>query len=255
MGRILNNGENRVQNALFDRWVSPSVTAGINSATETAELWNVRNGNIGAIVVDQLADDLGAENSYVARVNVSTVGRFQSFDQDIPFPQEVASQPQILMFEMKAVVAGQVFNQINTVLQNPNGTPTTKTVQIIDGSDPRALATTNWKRYWFEYTGWNPSGVTLGAGATTRLAFQFNAGTATWAPIVYLRNVRLYKLINQRLERVPFDRMAGRTLWPRMTTAQRTALLNVGNGYAVYDMTVPGLYVMDAGTWKKVTLV
>ncbi len=249
MGRILNNGENLVQNSCFDRWLLSPVVAGVSSVTETAETWNIRNGNLGSMSVSQVVDNIGGDNTYYARVTVTVAGHLQSFDQDIPFPYEMADQPFLLLFDMKAASTGRVFEQITATLRNDNGSPTTVFTQAISGSNSRMDATTSWKTYWVEFTGWASSGVTLGSGATVRLAFQFNASSADRSPTVSFRKVRLLKTSSARPMRTAFDRMANRPVIARMATTDRLALLTPPDGMLVYDTDLDLFFGRANGAW------
>lgn len=202
--------ENYVVNGAFDKWVtSTGSLTGSGSAIslEVPNKWNIRTST-GQITVDRMQEDYGAESQYFARVTVNSAGTFQAFDQNIAFPVEWLDANLRLTFEMKAAVAGQVFEQVTATLQNPSGTPTTVFDQVIVGSNSRVFATTEWKRYSFDFTGPASAGLTLGADAVMRLQFQFNSGSAIRAPTVSFRKVMLTKRDGEKLVRHPYDRLA-----------------------------------------------
>ncbi len=200
--------ENYVQNGAFDKWLATTATV-TSGATEVANKWTLR-GASGSVTLDRVQDAYGALGQYDARATVTTAGTDQSLDQDIAFPVEWLGQPLRLTFDMKAAMAGRVFDQITATLVNAGGgTPATVTKQVLNGTNTKLDATTGFKTFVLDFTAVDPALVTvLGTAAVMRLSFVINGATAARSPTVTLANVALAKTVGARFARSPYDRLA-----------------------------------------------
>ncbi|MEO8241610.1 MAG: DUF2793 domain-containing protein [bacterium] len=200
--------DNMLLNGAFDKWLATTATVTAGSQ-EVASKWTLR-GTTGSVTVDRVQEVYGALGQWDARITVVTAGTGQSWDQDVAFPVEWLGQTLRLTFDMKATVAGRVFEQISATLQNNGGgAPATVFKQVLSGTNSKLDATTGFQTYQMDFTAVDPGSLTtLGTAAVMRLAFQFNDTTASRAPVVTLRNVGVAKVAGTKFARAPYDRLA-----------------------------------------------
>lgn len=189
-GKIVQPRKNILTNGAFDTWVNPTVS-GVTSATETATGWFAAAAS-GTLNMSRQNELFGRDNSYTMRAEVTVAGNFQEIKQTIIDWRHFVDADAVLSFEMKAAVAGRVFDQITCSLTNTGGTPALAFNQVFSGSNPELDAETYWNYYEFPFKSVLSSSITsFGAAPTFAVLFSINGASALRTPTIDIRNVKL----------------------------------------------------------------
>lgn len=164
--------------------------------TEVATGWYIRSatGTMDAEQIDQTEDVpvLGDKvPPFYLRVS-NTSGTFQRFYTRVSDYRPLIDHSLVLSFEMKAGLAGRVFNQVYLELENSGGSPTSIFNQVLSGTSSYLDADTDWQTYRLPVPSIFPGATTtFGPSPQIRVEFQINGPSADRAVTVDIRRVKL----------------------------------------------------------------
>ena len=125
--------------------------------------------------------------------NTAGAGTYQQIYRDITEIRPYVDSEIVLSFEMKASVAGRVWDQITATLNTgAGGSPAAVFKQVVSGANADLDADTDWQFYEFAFSGVSSASITtLGTNPFYRLAFLINDSVAARTAQIDIRNVKL----------------------------------------------------------------